>query len=230
MPIGEAVRRLNARGMEVVAGIIMGLDADGPETPQRIIDFIEHTQIPMLTINLLQALPKSPLWDRLARENRLTSAETLESNVVFARPHDEVVADWRKCLAYAYDPARLFARYDHQTRVTYPHRLPRVFAPGAVKAKDVRRGLTILFKVIWKMGVLADYRRIFWRFAWPRLKAGKIEEVISVSILAKHLITFARKACAGELNASNYSMRLRARATGRKTLLLGIARKLRASA
>ena len=75
LPIPEAVRRLNAKGMEVVAGVIMGLDADSPQTPQRIIDFIDETQIPMLTLNLLQALPRSPLWDRLSRENRLCADE-----------------------------------------------------------------------------------------------------------------------------------------------------------
>ena len=33
----------------------------------------------------------------------------LESNVRFLRPYDEVVAMWRRCIAYANDPERLFA-------------------------------------------------------------------------------------------------------------------------
>ncbi|HEY1449082.1 MAG TPA: radical SAM protein, partial [Caulobacteraceae bacterium] len=64
VPILEGVARLNAYGMEVVSGIIMGLDTDGPDTPQRILDFVEASQIPMLTINLLEALPRTRLWDR----------------------------------------------------------------------------------------------------------------------------------------------------------------------
>ena len=120
-----------------------------------------------------------------------------------------MVADFRQCLAYAYEPARLFARYDHQSRVTYPNRRPRVYAPGQFTAKDIFRGLSMLALIIWKMGVLADYRRVFWAFAWPRLKAGKIEEVISVCIVSRHLIAYARKACAGELNASHYSPKVR---------------------
>jgi len=50
--------------MEVVSGIILGLDTDKPETGQNLLEFIEASQIPLLTINLLQALPKTPLWDR----------------------------------------------------------------------------------------------------------------------------------------------------------------------
>ena len=193
LPIAEAVRRLNAKGMEVVAGVIMGLDTDGPQTADRIIAFIEATQIPMLTLNLLQALPQTPLWSRLEREGRLSEDERAESNVVFKRPYADVIADFRKCMAYAYDPARLFARYAHQSQATLPHRRPRVYANGQFTAKDVRRGLKMLALIIWKMGVLADYRKVFWTFAWPRLKAGKIEEVIAASVMAKHLIAFARK-------------------------------------
>jgi hypothetical protein len=37
----------------------------------RLIEFIDRSQIPIFTINVLQALPKTPLWDRLAREDRL---------------------------------------------------------------------------------------------------------------------------------------------------------------
>src|SRR4030095_11137408 len=72
MPILEAVRRLNDYGLEVVSGIILGLDTDGPDTAEHIVEFIQASQIPMLTINVLYALPKTPLWDRLAAEGRLT--------------------------------------------------------------------------------------------------------------------------------------------------------------
>ncbi len=69
----KAVQRLNAHGLEVVAGIILGLDTDGPETADHILDFIGASQIPVLTINILYALPKTPLWGRLEREGRLSS-------------------------------------------------------------------------------------------------------------------------------------------------------------
>ena len=209
LPILEGVRRLNAHGMEVVAGIIVGLDTDGPQTQSHIIEFIEQSQIPMLTINLLQALPTTPLWDRLKKERRLYDDEGRESNIVFKRSYEETVETWRNCLRHAYEPARLFARYEFLTRHTFPNRRPRPRPPGQVTPKNVRRGFAMLFKICWKLGVVADYRRVFWNYAWPRIKTGRIEDVISVGILAKHLITYARKACRGKLNASNYSARLR---------------------
>ena len=71
VPILEGIRTINSYGMEVVSGIIMGLDTDKPETGDALLAFVDESQIPLLTINLLQALPKTPLWDRLEREGRL---------------------------------------------------------------------------------------------------------------------------------------------------------------
>jgi len=209
VPILEGVQTLNRYGMEVVSGIILGLDTDRPDTGDSILDFIAQSQIPMLTINLLQALPQTPLWDRLARENRLVDDDGRDSNVDFRLPYDMVVGMWRETMARAYTPQKLFARFEHQDRVTYPNRLQPPNSPQRVSWPNIKRGLTMLAKILWKVGVCSDYRREFWRFAWPRLKTGDIERIISVGLVAHHLILFARGAASGRQNASYYSTRLR---------------------
>ena len=75
MPILESVKTLNSYGMEVVSGMIMGLDTDTYETPDRILEFVEASKIPVLTINLLEALPRTPLHRRLQAEGRLIEEE-----------------------------------------------------------------------------------------------------------------------------------------------------------
>src|SRR3989440_2621717 len=114
VPMIESIRTLNRYGLEVTSGIILGLDTDSDDTEARLKDFIELSQIPMLTINLLQALPKTALWNRLHVAGRLDQDPALESNVRFLRPYPEVIAMWRRCIAYANDPERLFARFTHQ--------------------------------------------------------------------------------------------------------------------
>ena len=52
-----------------------------------------------------------------------------------------------------------------------------------------------------------DYRRVFWRYAWQRLRRGEIEYLITVPLLAHHLILFAREASAGRRDASHYSFK-----------------------
>jgi radical SAM superfamily enzyme YgiQ (UPF0313 family) len=195
--------------MEVVSGIIMGLDTDKPDTGEALLAFVDESRIPLLTINLLQALPKTPLWDRLARENRLVDDEARDSNVDFLLPYDHVVESWRKCMEVAFQPEKLYARYQHQVDFTYANRLKVPVTPEQKTWPNIKRGLIMLRNIFWKVGVLSDYRKVFWKFALPRLRRGDIEGLISVTLVAHHLITFARAASVGQQNASNYSIRLR---------------------
>jgi radical SAM superfamily enzyme YgiQ (UPF0313 family) len=209
VPILEGIATINRYGMEVVSGIIMGLDTDKPDTGEALLAFVDESRIPLLTINLLQALPKTPLWDRLERENRLIDDDTRDSNVDFRLPYDQVVSSWRNCMEVAYQPEKLFARYQHQVDYTYANRMPLPVTKEQRTWANIKRGLTMLGKIFWKVGVLGDYRKVFWRFALSRLRNGDIESLISVTLVAHHLIMFARAASVGQQNASNYSVRLR---------------------
>jgi radical SAM superfamily enzyme YgiQ (UPF0313 family) len=115
VPILEGVQTINSYGMEVVSGIIMGLDTDKPGTADALLDFVEQSRIPLLTINLLQALPKTPLWDRLEKEGRLIPEEEgRDSNVDFLMPYDEVISAWKRAMKVAYEPKKLYERYQYQ--------------------------------------------------------------------------------------------------------------------
>jgi hopanoid C-2 methylase len=205
MPVVEAVERLNAYGMEVVSGIIVGLDTDDEQTAQRILDFVVASHIPMLTINVLYALPKTPLWDRLAAAGRLVDDRGRESNVEFLLPYATVLSMWRRCIVESYAPEALYARYAHNQRHTFPNR--KAFPYNAARAswRSVVMGFAILGRVLWKVGVRSDYRRTFWRMAGPALRAGQIEEVIHVALVSHHLIQFTRDCARGLGEASFYA-------------------------
>jgi radical SAM superfamily enzyme YgiQ (UPF0313 family) len=206
VPIIEAVQTLNGYGMEVVSGIILGLDSDTPDSGRRLLEFVEQSKIPMLTMNLLQALPRTPLWDRLKREGRLIEDDdSRESNVAFRLPYSQVLAMWRECVRTAYRPDRLYARYQHQVAATYANRLPLPFSRRRVSWRDIRRGFSILGRILWHVGVRSDYRREFWKFAAARLRRGQIEYLIMVGLIAHHLILFAREASSGRRAASHYA-------------------------
>ncbi len=211
MPILDAVKIINDHGMQVVSGIILGLDSDTAESGKKVLNFIEKSKIPMLTINLLQALPQTPLWDRLAKANRLDEREDRESNVHFMMPYDDVLGMWRECMEKAYQPEVLFNRYRAQLQATWPHRIKRPNSPQRVNKVMILKGLTILRNVLWQVGVKGDYRLTFWKFALPLLLRGKIEALLNYCIPAHHLIMFAREACSGRGNASHYSTKLRQR-------------------
>ncbi|MBM3527517.1 MAG: DUF4070 domain-containing protein [Alphaproteobacteria bacterium] len=211
VPIVEAVGTLNGYGMEVVSGIILGLDTDKPETGRHLLEFVERSKIPMLTMNLLQALPRTPLWDRLKREGRLIDDDDgRESNVDFRLPYGEVLSAWRECMRIAFSPEKLYARYEHQVAATYPNRIALPFSGPRASWRMIRTGLTMLRRIVWHVGIRGHYRRVFWRFALARLRHGEIEALIMVALVAHHLILFAREASSGRRDASHYAFKPRA--------------------
>jgi hopanoid C-2 methylase len=208
VPMMESIRTINSYGLEVTSGIILGLDTDSDDTEARLKDFIDLSQIPMLTINLLQALPKTPLWDRLERAGRIADDPALESNVRFLRPYDEVVSSWRRCIAYANDPERLFARFQHQVDATYLNR-PALPARGKLSWTNLSSALVLAWRLLLHIGILSDYRRPFWRAARYAFRRGRIDAVFGMGFIAHHLIEFTREALRGEQNASYYSTKSR---------------------
>jgi hopanoid C-2 methylase len=206
LPILEGINTLNSYGLEVTSGIILGLDTDTPDSEERLKAFIDASNVPILTINLLQALPKTPLWDRLKRDQRLIADDSgLESNVRFLRPYDEVVAMWRRCIAHAYAPERLFQRFAHQVEATYANRLTDAPVRGKLTWSNISLALVLAFNIVRHIGLRADYRRVFWKAVLPALRRGQVDAALSMGIVGHHMITFSREALRGEQNASFYS-------------------------
>jgi radical SAM superfamily enzyme YgiQ (UPF0313 family) len=207
VPLLDAVATINSYGIEVVSGIILGLDTDTPDTADRLVEFIDASHIPVLTINLLQALPKTPLWDRLQAAGRLSEQDGRESNVLFARPYEEVLQSWRRSIRHAYTPEAIYHRFTCNAQHTYAKRITPPLSRARLNLANLRRALVIICKLLVRIGLFGDYRRTFWRMAWPALRAGHIEELIHVGLVAHHMIVFARACAEGRENASFFAER-----------------------
>jgi hopanoid C-2 methylase len=210
MPILDAVKALNKYGMEVVSGIIIGFDTDTEETGDRILEFIRASNISVLTINLLFALPKTALWARLEKEGRLIlDDDTRESNVQFLMPYDQVVDMWRRVITTAYTPEFLYERYQYQVNYTYRNRIVAPNSPARVNWSNIKKALIMMGNILIRMGIFSDYRKTFWNLAGPALKAGQIEDVLGTGWTSYHLIEFARECARGDESASFYSQKVR---------------------
>ena len=107
----------------------------------------------------------------------------------------------------AFAPENIYRRFAYNQEHTYPNRV-EIPPSGKLSVANVRRGISTLTKLIWKVGIAGDYRGIFWRMAKPALKTGDIETVIHVSLVAHHMISYAREAEAGFQTASFYSSKV----------------------
>ena len=115
---------------------------------------------------------------------------------------------WRDCITSVYEPDFLYQRFAYQCEHTYPNRITPPNSRARLSYANIRKGLTMLSKIVLRIGLFSDYRSTFWRMAKPALKAGKIESVIHIGLVAHHLIKFARECGAGEESASFYSQKI----------------------
>jgi radical SAM superfamily enzyme YgiQ (UPF0313 family) len=72
----ESVRRIHAYGIQVQAGMIVGFDNDDAAIFEDQLRFIQEARIPVSMTGMLQAMPKTPLHARVAREGRLVADST----------------------------------------------------------------------------------------------------------------------------------------------------------
>src|SRR5262245_1025011 len=79
----ENVRKIQSYGIQVQAGMIVGFDNDDASIFEEQLRFIQDARIPVSMTGMLQAMPKTPLHDRMAKEGRLV-AETTGDQFVFS--------------------------------------------------------------------------------------------------------------------------------------------------
>lgn len=205
MPIMEALRIINSFGLEVVSGMIMGLDSDTPDTADKILEFVELSNIPLLTINLLQALPRTPLYRRLEAEGRLVDEPGRESNVEFKLPYEQLVAMWRRTFTTAYRPEAIYRRFSHHIANVFPNRITPPVSKQRASFRNIRSAARIVANLLVRVGLFSDYRDVFWKMTKATLSKGDVEAMIHVGMVSHHLITFAREAAAGKTGASFYN-------------------------
>ncbi|MEN6624219.1 MAG: radical SAM protein, partial [Smithella sp.] len=68
--ITSAIKKLQAAGLQVFGGYIVGFDNDDESIFERQIKFIQETGVVTAMVGLLNALPNTKLWHRLKKENR----------------------------------------------------------------------------------------------------------------------------------------------------------------
>lgn len=106
--IPEKVARIQSYGVQVTAGFILGFDNDPDDIREAMIKFIQDLGIPVAMVGLMQALPETDLFDRLAREGRLLSqasgnnTHSFATNFITKRPMKAVTEDYKEILRNTY--------------------------------------------------------------------------------------------------------------------------------
>ncbi|MEM8829348.1 MAG: DUF4070 domain-containing protein [Cyanobacteria bacterium P01_G01_bin.19] len=160
-PLTESIDKITRAGMQVMAGFIIGFDGEKPHAGDRIVQFVEQTNIPLAMFSMLQALPSTALWNRLEKEGRLVNSsaninQTTLMNFVPTRDIEEIATEYVNAFWRLYDPAAYLTRiFDYYMKLGE--------AKNVVSKRPSWKTIRALILLLWKQGIVARTRFLFWR-------------------------------------------------------------------
>jgi radical SAM superfamily enzyme YgiQ (UPF0313 family) len=189
----DAVHRIQRAGIEVMAGMIVGFDHDDPTIFEEQFEFIQQARIPVSMTGMLNAVPKTPLYERLKRAGRLI-AESVGDQFVFTNivpagmSRAELYAGYKRLLE------RLYGYRSYRRRV-----MDFILNRGQLaqnrlvtSAQDIK----IFFRVLWHCVLRASPAR-----AWLTLslmletllrRPRAFRDAVTFALLHKHLYEYMR--------------------------------------
>jgi radical SAM superfamily enzyme YgiQ (UPF0313 family) len=103
-----AVKTIQSYGMVTVAGMIIGFDSDDAAIFEDQYAFLQEAGIPIVMLGLLQAIPRTPLYERLERAGRLRSPTQGNNTLSFTNidpvcmSYDDLVNGYRALFTRLY--------------------------------------------------------------------------------------------------------------------------------
>jgi len=158
--LATAVATIQRAGLEVMGGFIVGFDSDEPDIFDRQFEFIQKTGVATAMVGLLQAVPRTRLYQRLAREGRLRGASHGDNtraafNFEPRLDRDFLIRNYRQLMRRLYDPGTYYRRIQVFLERSRPRgpRMPHAWSD-----------IEALVKSLWLMGVIHSGRRAYWSF------------------------------------------------------------------
>jgi radical SAM superfamily enzyme YgiQ (UPF0313 family) len=167
----EDVRKIHRSGMQVMGGFIVGFDCDPPSIFQRQIDFIQQSGIVTAMVGMLQAPPGTRLFERLAREQRVSSEFSGDNvdgrtNIIPAMGLDKLIDGYRTIMQEIYSPRQYYQRV---RRI-----LKELKVPVATTPFD-RQRILAFWRACLRLGLLGKERFQYWRLlAWTMMRRPRL--------------------------------------------------------
>ncbi|MCL4415077.1 MAG: DUF4070 domain-containing protein [Actinobacteria bacterium] len=187
----ESVKKIQNMGFEVNAGFILGFDSDKETVFQNQINFIQKSGIIVAMVGLLNVSPKSRLYERLKKTNRLVEKSSnsnrglSELNFIPVMNANKLIDGYNNVLTTIYSPRFYYARIKTFLREYKPKRLRH----SKVSFYHVRG----LFSSIWLLGVWEKGRHYYWKLIWWSIfkRPGLLPYAIGLPLGLLHFKTFA---------------------------------------
>ncbi|MHC1767661.1 MAG: B12-binding domain-containing radical SAM protein [Verrucomicrobiia bacterium] len=178
------VQTLQATGLEVMGGFIVGFDNDKQDIFKRQFDFIQRSGVVTAMVGLLTALPQTKLYHRLMKEGRLEADATGNNTdaVLNFRPklnREFLVNGYRDLMNRLYEPKVYYQRI----RIFLEHH-----RPNGPQLRVSPADIQAFVKSFWLLGIWHRGRTHYWRFFWSTLlrRPRQFRYGIELAIMGYH--------------------------------------------
>lgn len=168
----ESIRIIQNHGLQVQAGFIIGFDQDTPSIFDRMILFIQRSGIATAMVGLLQAPPKTRLWEKLKLEKRLVSQPTGNNtdcsiNFIPKMNPQVLISGYKRVISHIYSPKNYCQRLIN---------FLRQYRPGEKRNCRLNFNQFLAFlKSIWVLGIREKGRLYYWKiFFWALFRKPKL--------------------------------------------------------
>jgi radical SAM superfamily enzyme YgiQ (UPF0313 family) len=149
-----AIKKLQAAGLQVFGGYIVGFDHDDESIFARQIKFIQETGVVTAMVGLLNALPNTKLWHRLKSENRLadnSSGDNTDGSLNFIPRMDraKLIEGYNRLVKTIYSPRYYYQRVNEFLKTYKP-------TPIIRKNKYSWQRLKAFMKSVLYIGILGN--------------------------------------------------------------------------
>jgi radical SAM superfamily enzyme YgiQ (UPF0313 family) len=192
----DSVHRIQRAGIDVMAGMIVGFDNDDPSIFDEQFRFIQEARIPISMTGMLNAVPKTPLHQRLKDAGRLI-AESVGDQFVFTNIIPKGMSRVQLYEGYKHLLERLYGYRNYRRRV-----MDLILEKGAqIQTKLVAgsQDLKILRRVLWTCILRASPRRA-WLTASLMIETAlrrprAFRQAVTLALMHKHLYEYMRDTC-----------------------------------
>jgi radical SAM superfamily enzyme YgiQ (UPF0313 family) len=187
-----SVRTIQGYGIEVMAGFIVGFDADPPSIFKDQVNFINQAAIPTAMVGLLSLMPGTKLYERMRGQNRLLGLPSGDNamdekalNFIPKMGASALVEGYKEILRRLYEPKAYYRR-----SLAYLRRSGRALKRRAVpRARVSWPDLMAGVRIFWRLGFAERGRFAYWTFL-ARVgltRPAKMPMAISLAATGYHL-------------------------------------------
>jgi radical SAM superfamily enzyme YgiQ (UPF0313 family) len=206
--------RIQKAGLDINAGFIVGFDSDDKGIFEDQFRFIQDNGITLAMVGMLQAIPTTPLYERLEREGRLVEEDPNCNFIPQQMTREELVQGYRELVRRLYTPEafleRFFKIYKSPEFLARRAEICRKAGEGKT-LPTLSYGLVLLWSLFWTLardGSLRSVGKVYLKsfFSQDNRQRRNIigfAQFMNRCVTHWHFYKFTREMIAGKLRAYN---------------------------